>query len=307
MNNPASRFAISLIVFLMSFFVEAKTIHAGAADIVFIMDNTGSMQYGDPYFCSTAGDPTFYRDDIVKKGMQRERDTASVAVAGFISFNGSGTSGIETSRLQPLLNISKSTDPTGLANLNTLQTKVVADSGFPLANPCDRTASNNTEWYPSFSIAIGWFNDTTLSKTHNKAIVLISDGAANDYIAKILPLANGGKLPPVYGIHLGDSLDVTGNPSNAYQNMRDLSSLTRGRFFRISPRDTVSMRMAMDTVVLKILGGTTAIFPRILMKPRGGIEIQKWNDVRGRTYFQHNSVLPAGIFPEYFPSKQVAQ
>lgn len=225
----------------------------GSADIVFIMDNTSSMQTGDPYFCSTPGDPTSYRDNLVKKGMERVRDTASSVSAGFISFV-SGANGVETSREQSLLNISKANSQ-GLANLNTLESKVIADSfpGIPVGNSCDLSVGNSTVWGPSFNIALGWFKDTTQSKTHNPAIVLISDGAVSDYASKILPLANAGLLPPVYGIHLGDSLDVTGAKSNAYANLKELSSLTGGLFFRIGPSDTLSMRKAMDSVIFRLV------------------------------------------------------
>ncbi len=224
----------------------------GAADIVFIMDNTGSMQYGDPHFCSTAGDPTFYRDDVIKRGMERERDTASSATAGFISFKGPDTSGVQKTRLQPLLNISKSTDPQGTINLATLESKIIADSGRKVADTCNRNTGINTDWYPSFNIALGWFNDTSLSKTHNQAIVLISDGAVSDF-AKVEALAMAGKIPPVYGIHLGDSLDNQGIPSTAFLNLKELSSITNGKFFRIPPKDTIKMREAMDTIIFRLV------------------------------------------------------
>jgi hypothetical protein len=239
-----------------------KMTTSGNADVVFIMDNAGSMQYGDPHSCSQPGDPTFSRANVVKRGMALERALANMpaatATAGFISFNGPDTNGIQRSRLQPLLNISQS-NPNGAINLATLQSKVIADSGLPNPDSCNRSYPFSTEWGPSINIALSWLADTTRALSHNPAIVLVSDGAVGDYISKVKPLVLAGQVPPVFGIHLGESLDNQGLPDQASGQLRELDSLTGGLFFHIAPTDTAALRRAMDSIVYRL--ATRAVPP----------------------------------------------
>ena len=223
---------------------------SGEADVVFIMDNTGSMQWGDPHFCSVAGDPTFYRDDAIRRGMKSLQDSARQATAGFISFKGPDTTGIN--RYQSLLDITK-TSINGAANLATLQSKVIADSGRKPPDTCNRATPINTDWYPSFNLALKWLANPAMAKSPNQAIVLISDGAVDDYLTNIKPLVLAGRIPPVYGIHLGAALDNQGRVDQASSQLQELSELTGGKFFRVPPADSATMKLVMDTIIKKLV------------------------------------------------------
>ncbi len=254
----ATRIARDSLKFCKNAF-EASS--SGNADIVFIMDNTGGMEWGNPFYCTFPGDPTAARASVIQRGMEYESGLVTVGTAGFISFSGPDTIGIECARLQPLLDVSPS-NSAAAANLKTLESKVIVDDSLnPNVVSCARgnVSDIGSSWLPSFDIARSWLADSNLAKTQNHAIVMISDGATNDFPQV---LAETSELPPVYAIFLGDSLDNQGLPNQASENLRKLTQVTHGQFYSINPTDTVSMRLAMKTVIFTVV--TKAIPPESL-------------------------------------------
>ena len=68
-----------------------------------------------------------------------------------------------------------------------------------------------------------------------------------------------GLMPPVFGIHLGSLLDNQGQPDQAASQLIQLTQLTGGQFYRVTPTDTVSMRLAMENIISRVIA--KAVFP----------------------------------------------
>ena len=77
----------------ISFCPNAINGSAGAADIVYMMDNSGSMERGENGgdFNTPPGDPFGIRDRVIRSAMRQQRATADTSTAGFISFIGLGS------------------------------------------------------------------------------------------------------------------------------------------------------------------------------------------------------------------------
>ena len=81
-------------------------------------------------------------------------------------------------RLQPLTQHQSFQSFLRSVNLDTLKSKVIADSGLELRgqDSCNRAFQEQADWYPSFKIALNWLSDSSLVRSQNRAIILISDG-----------------------------------------------------------------------------------------------------------------------------------
>lgn len=224
----------------------------GAADIVYLMDNSGSMEKGENSggFNTPPGDPFGVRDRVIRRAIRQQRATADTATAGFLSFFGLGGNQdytveleIEEIKTQRPIDISRA-NPSGEANLNTVLRKVWKhnpnEALLPKVSAEAKVAKKAlTFWSETLLRARGWFApESGFVKTKNHAIVLLSDGAIGDW-KEVQGLA--ATLPPVYGIHLGQD-------GNA-QHLRDLCALTKGQFFLVSPTDTAAFAEIMARIV----------------------------------------------------------
>lgn len=225
---------------------------AGAADIIYMMDNSGSMEKGENSggFNTPPGDPFGVRDRVIRRAMRQQRATADTSTAAFISFFGLGGNQdytvepeIETEKLQRPLDISR-INPQGEANLNTILRKVWKhnpnEALLPKLSAEAKAAKKAlTFWSESLKMARGFLApESGYAKTKNHAIILVSDGAIGDWkdVEALVPT-----LPPVYGIHLGGDVNST--------HLRDLSTLTKGQFYRVDPTDTALFAELMARIV----------------------------------------------------------
>jgi hypothetical protein len=183
---------------------------AGAADIVYMMDNSGSMELGESSsgFDTPPGDPFGVRDRVIRRAMRQHRATADTATAGFISFFGLRSNQdyrtvpeIENNKTQRPLVIGR-TSAQGEANLNTVLRKVWKHNPneallAKAAAPAKLSKTALTYWSESLTLARDWFRpESGFVKTKTHAIVMVSDGAIGDWrvVQALVPL-----LPPVYG------------------------------------------------------------------------------------------------------------
>ncbi len=250
-----------------------KTENAGEADILYLLDNSGSMWTGENSakdmngneYNSCAGDPFQRRGNVVIQGMRLQSQLASHSSAGFLPFM-AGSDGLQDRYVSAPLDISSAT-PQGLARLETLTKKVsdaVADAGQNQSktDPCAnirgelmKTAATErkqaTYWAQALRKAIDWRKNDPIYKAAKKpAIILISDGAIVDWedVKKLIP-----DLPPVYGLHLGYRLNRDKKVDVAPNQLDTLTRLTGGKFFRVAPTDTTSMHQVMATIIRSVV------------------------------------------------------
>ncbi len=200
------------------------------ADIVYIMDNSFSMDNG--------GDPFHQRDTVVKKAMRQQRELSITTTAGFMVIrNGALSAPIVETQTHSPLSISKS-DSNSQANLDTLLKRVYRHND---------TAIGVTLWLNALQRAKNWLNpDSGFTRTKNQAIIFISDGKASDW-SLVLDSLNKSSFgyPPVYGIHLG-------NPKLGV-NLKTLSEKTGGEFFTLAPTDSSQLFNLMETILGRIV------------------------------------------------------
>jgi hypothetical protein len=227
----------------------------GGADVVFIMDNSGSMKNGDVLngVVTPPGDPNGIRDQVIRRAMRSLRAMTDTATAGFVSFIGlnpiaaptpGNIMGPEAAKLQHPVDISRGADG---AAFDSLLHKVwkydPAEAGLPKSSATQRAAL--TYWTDVLSLAFGWFDaDSGYVKTSNHAIVMVSDGAIVDMAQVQSLIAARSEVPPVYGIHLGDSAGA--------EHLKNLALLTGGKFFVVSPVDTESFNRVMQNIVAMV-------------------------------------------------------
>lgn len=237
----------------ISFCANTFRVQAGAADIIYLMDNSGSMESGENAggFNTPPGDPFGVRDRVIRRAMRQHRASVDTGTAGFISFFGLAnnqnfvtTPEIETHKLQRPLDIGL-LHPQGEQNLTTLTRKVwkhnANEALLPKVSAEAKAAKQAlTYWSESLMLARAWLKpESSFVKTKNHAIILLSDGAIGDWreVETLAPT-----LPPVYGIHLG-------RDDNGAQHLRDLCTLTKGQFFLVSPTDTAVFATVMSRIV----------------------------------------------------------
>jgi hypothetical protein len=243
-----------------AFFVES-----GDADIVYLMDNSGSMWTGEDNngYSSCAGDPFLMRDDIIKEGMALQQQLANQTSAGFVPFDANNQ--IQNNNLVEPLDLSER-NPQSAANLQQIQSNVVTGTRNNQNDPCESnrdaykkvSATRATAWSNPLKKVEEWVqSDPILSKSSNKAVVLVSDGAITDW-QEVKRMALEGRVPPVYGIHLGYRLNRNGDPDVASRQLDTLSQLTGGRFYRVDPDDVNTMRQVMELIVRQVAANPLA-------------------------------------------------
>jgi hypothetical protein len=235
------------------------------ADILYLLDNSGSMWSGDAdeRFNSCAGDPFLQRGKSLIQAINVQSQLAARTSAGFIPFKASNE--IQNSRVVSPREIGNAS-PSTTTNLQTLRQAI--ERSIEEANPSDRTDRcadirdqllksaavqkvTATYWTNALEQAIEWMEDDPLfSVSKNRAIVLVSDGAISDWAAvkALVP-----QLPPVYGIHLGYRLNFAKQPDYASSQLDSLTRLTGGKFFRVAPTDTLAMRNVLGEIVRNIV------------------------------------------------------
>jgi hypothetical protein len=227
------------------------------ADIVYMMDNSGSMKDGDVVngVKTSPGDPNGIRDQVIRRAMRQQRGSTNVTTAGFLSFVGLGGKvdpsvekilGPEAAKLQHPIDISRVGDPNE-TNLKTLLHKVWKYAPSEAANAKVAVSARTalTYWTDALTLAVNWLSpDSNYAKTSNRAIILVSDGAISD-MNQVLALVgshkSNGTMPPVFGIHLGDSAEG--------KHLKELSETTNGRFFVVNPTDTAVFYRVMQNII----------------------------------------------------------
>lgn len=209
---------------------------APGTDIVYLQDNSGSMD---------GNDPSSQRGIIVKDAIELHSQIAPSSNAAYIPFE----SGFTATKLYNI------TDPVGRSDLIS---SITLGSG------------GNT----SYAGALGWArallegaksNSQTMapSPNKNKAIVMISDGRPSDGDESLDVLLPGRSttyqskswtLPadtsvPVFGFMITTANDAMTTGKALY----DITQRTHGQFIVIPPKDPDSLRAAMLTVLGSIV------------------------------------------------------
>jgi hypothetical protein len=242
-----------------------KTDVGGEADIVYLLDNSGSMWGGENngLYRTCAGDPFERRDDILVQAVHLQNQLASRTSAGFIPFvaegklqesvtpleigSGSASAVANLKRLEDAFNKSV---VDGRNNTST-RTDPCEDFRDKLMKAAASAKTSATSWSQPLKRAIDWRkNQAPFSASPRPAIVLISDGAITDWNAVKALVPN---LPPVYGIHLGYRLNRDSIVDIAPYQLDTLTQLTGGKFYRVAPSDTLAMRLVIAEIIKSVV------------------------------------------------------
>ena len=241
---------------------------AAEADIIFIYDNSGSMNakfaYVDPVTQDTAfhnelggcsntatsgtvdfttllgprsvprmvsdagclyqsGDPYRSRGVVMKQALDYIKEVAPTSTAGAVGFTGPNTPPA-INHLQPPLRLGLTGAVDQVKNSILLDTAGATDYGPPLIQ------------------AYAWLTDPSLIKTRKQAIVFLSDGGPDnpDYINSV------NKDIPIYSIFLG-------RPSAPFAKLQELSQLTGGQFYLVSPKNVAGIHRVMSEIIKSIV------------------------------------------------------
>lgn len=167
-----------------------------------------------------AGDPYNARGAVIRNAIRYLSQKAPASTAGAVGF------GQNTQFEQPLLALN---DPANVAQVSGM---IRLDS-IPA-----------TYYAPPLRLAKSWLTDTGLAKNPRQAIVFISDGNPSDGNTA-LNLVDSS-MPPIYSIFLGKV------PTPDTANLKELSDLTRGLFFRVDPSKPAGIQAVMDSIIRKI-------------------------------------------------------
>lgn len=241
----------------------------GLADIAYILDQSGSMYANYMHVHPTTGDTTFF-ENLGGCSTMRERDTVGRAT---LLFEESGTQRIKV--LNPARSIAGCNayagDPygqRGVAFRNAIQYQSeispsstagylgfnsgVTDRQVLLAlTPANvQTLKNSivmrsggTNYGPPLDTAKRWMNNATLTQTPKQAIIFLSDGKPYD---NYMGLLSDGKLPPIYGIFLG-------NQNADFSKLKQLADTTGGSFYLIPPGNPDSLKTVVKIILNEIL------------------------------------------------------
>ena len=104
-------------------------------------------------------------------------------------------------------------------------------------------SGSGTNWAQPFDTAMRWLANVPVSG-RAKAIILVSDGEPQD-ANRYLPLLGKDGQPPIYGIYLGQSTDATPQLDN-------VTSLTLGQKFVVPPDAPDSLEGVIKSIVASV-------------------------------------------------------
>ena len=163
-----------------------------------------------------SGDPLNARNVAVRSAIDYIASASPTSTAGYLGFAGT----VLDSRRPLQLN--------SAANVNSVKNSLIL-----------RSASSTDYRYPLDS-ARKWLNDVSLRKNSKAGIIFISDGSNNG--PAYLDLVNA-TMPPIYGIFLGK------NPTSDTANLKQLSTLTGGAYYRVPPNRPDSLISVVKTIL----------------------------------------------------------
>ncbi len=255
---------------------------AGNADIVFIYDNSGSMQAQTAFVDVPNKDTLFYysmnnkpcSNGGIKGNLTYMTQTGSKTIPSLNNNSGcaqqvSGdpyyargevikeaidflvTNSPTSTAGAVSFNETTSHEQTPLpinvtANVNAIKSTVILD------------LSGGTFYEPPLKLAKEWLNNPSIIKTKRQAIIFISDGAPKDTVGNekgATPYTTllDPQMPPIYSIYLGDAT----TPDTA--KLRELSVATGGTFNRVNPRNVAAIKQLMTSILKNI---TTTATPK---------------------------------------------
>ncbi len=224
-------------------------------DIMFVVDQSGSMVWNDP---------TFYAPTATHAAVQYLADLSSGSQAGLIPFSG------EVCNTRAPVSVGNST------SLNTIFSWIDDD----LADGTDPSISNPTLYYPAsspdagnwrrFQGSSGYGCDDTNhgtayipplveardvlenSSNSRKAIIFITDGQPGDDYDNWSD-ANKQTLPPVYSILIGGTYADTANTTSPAGRLVELASLTGGQYYPVEADNPSELEAIMQAVVQEVI------------------------------------------------------
>ena len=312
-KNPIGFLVCAIFVF------GIQSVIAADADIVFILDQSGSMDLPDNggiayvsgkdtlYYQSNAGCTNTGTNGIMT--IQPRTGTA-ISVSRLVSNTGCASPVGDPFKVRALA-VSQGIDyiaslsansTVGYVPFATTIVPQVAPVGVGAGpqRPLTLTTGNitllksraiidptggSTNYDIPLDSAKTWLNNRAItpSLTNKKAIIFITDGAPN-------PPQNDGfaKLNGVF-IHIDKNIPIYGifisAPLSDTTKLKHLSDSTGGAFYRVAPQQPDSLISTVDRIIVRILGTSTSIYrqnttPAML---RESDEKWRWFDLRGRT------------------------
>jgi hypothetical protein len=104
-----------------------------------------------------------------------------------------------------------------------------------------------TNYSAPLRLAKTWLNDTVITNTSKQAIVFISDGAPSPADSNGVALLADGKMPPIYSIYL------SGRATPDTAKLLQLSTGSGGKFFRVPPLEPDSVVKIVKQILNLIL------------------------------------------------------
>ena len=246
----------------------------GAADIVFIYDNSGSMTADAAYV--SGKDTTFYfyqgdnRNTCEKNPTNgtltyqvRNGSTRTIPLLasnnGCVANDPGDPYNARGEVIKAGIDFLVQTSPGSTAGVVSFTTKTLyPHSPVPVTDAAGVADVKNTivlevdggtSYGPPLKTAKGWLNDASLIKTDKQAIVFISDGAPHDTAGSGDPdyhLQVDAGMPPIYSIYLSKAA----TPDTA--NLSELSQLTQGTFTRVNPNDPSAIENVLKKIITTI-------------------------------------------------------
>lgn len=290
-----------------------KVTTGGSADIVFIVDNSGSM-WSTRAFVKGA-DTVFINDGVCGVGTtggtltypvwddkSSPNPAKSVRTVGVLQSDpGSGCEfagdpyNTRSYVVRKAIDFLAANSPKSAAGVIGFAAATMHEQGLL---PLDQAASvtkvkasmvPDSAFGTNYGIALDtaskWLTDSTRMRNAKQAIVLISDGRPGWGFE----LAKDSTRFPVYGIYLGKK----STPDTAI--LKGLSDKTGGSFFRVDPGNSGSLLAVMDSILKKITA--TAVPKRLTMgngslnPPQTSVAGQMALDSQGNLSVDLDSIL----------------
>lgn len=198
-----------------------------------------------------AGDPYNSRGLLVKAAIDYVAGNSPGSTAGVMGL------GTDTMNTQPPL------VQNGPANVAKVKSMVLLDSadGTNFASPLD--------------LARKWLTDPQYTRNKKQAIILVSDGSV--FLSRDVFNLFNSPMPPIYSIYMQQK----GTPDSL--NLKRLSDLSGGLFFRWHPDSTQTFQAGINFIMDKILNKEgVAIHQSVRDKKEPNLRNKKYPDLLGR-------------------------